>query len=47
MFDELRLGMTCSAVGHELNVNESIVFINQGAFKQKRMKQGDELMSML
>lgn len=47
MFDELRWGMSCRAVGHELNVNESIVFINQGAFKQKHTQQGDELVNML
>ena len=26
--------MKCSAIGHEVNVNESIIYIKQGLFKQ-------------
>lgn len=38
VLDELRLGMSDNAVGHEFNVNELIiyVYIKQGGFKQKQ-----------
>lgn len=46
VFGKRCLGMSCSAVGPEFNVNESIMYIKQGVFKRKhQVKQGCGLTS--
>ena len=35
--DELRSGMSSSTAGHEFNVNESMMYIKYGVFKQKQV----------